>query len=61
MISGASYLQLGEREATTGANAAVVLDGRVANDGPQLVDWARCELRSLLNASIASAGLATRL
>ena len=61
LFFGDPYLQLSERETTTSANAAVVLDGRVADDRPQLVDWARCELRSLLNAGIASAGLATWL
>ena len=61
MFGGASYLQLSERETTASAHAAVVLDGRVADDRPQLVDWARRKLGSLLDAGIASAGLATRL
>lgn len=56
-----SYLQLSERETTTGANAAVVLEGRAAHHRPQTVDWAWCELGGLLVAGIASALLATGL
>lgn len=56
-----AHLQLGEREATTRTHAAVVLEGRAANDRPQLVDWARSDLGDLLNASIATALLAASL
>lgn len=60
-MSHLSYLQLSERETTTGANAAVVLEGRAAHHRPQTVDWAWCELGGLLVAGIASALLATGL
>ena len=60
-IGASSYLQLGEGETTTGADAAVVLDSRAAHDWPQLVDRARSELGSLFNARGASALLAARL
>ena len=43
-----SYLQLGERETTTGAHAAVVLESRAADHRPQSVDWTWCHLGSLL-------------
>lgn len=55
------YLQLGKREATTGAHATVVLEGRATHHRPQTVDWARGELGGLLVAGIASAQLATGL
>ena len=60
-ISISSYLQLGEREATASAHTAVVLDGRAADHRPQAVDRARCDLSSLLLASIPTALLATGL
>ncbi len=45
-----SHLQLSERDATPSAHATVVLDGRAADDGPQLVDGAGRELDRLLGA-----------
>lgn len=49
------YLQLSKGEATASTHAAVVLDGRAADDGPQLVDGAGSDLSSLGLASIATA------
>lgn len=54
-------LQLNERETTAGTDTAVVLDGRAADDGPELVDRPGGYLRSLGNTSIASGGLLARL
>lgn len=56
-----AYLQLNERETTTGAHAAVVLDGRASDNRAELVDWARSQLGGLVLAGIASAGLTTGL
>ena len=54
-------LQLSKRETTAGADTAVVLDGRAADDGPELVDGPGGYLRGLGNASIASGLLLARL
>lgn len=42
-----SYLELSEGEATTGADATVVLDGRASDNRPQLVDGAGSDGSSL--------------
>lgn len=47
-----SYLQLRDREATTGAHTTVVLDGGAAHDRPELVDGTRGELGGLFGARI---------
>jgi len=51
---GVSHLQLGQRKAAASAHAAVVLDGRAADDGPQLVDGAGRKLDRLLGAGITA-------
>lgn len=41
------YLELSEGETPTGTDAAVVLDSRASNNGPQLVDGPGSKSRSL--------------
>lgn len=50
-------LELGEGETTAGTNATVVLDGRAADDGAELVDGLRSDTGGLLLARVATAGL----
>lgn len=50
-------LELGEGETTAGTNAAVVLDGRAADDGAELVDGLGGDTGGLLLARVATAGL----
>ena len=49
-----SYLELSKGETTTSADATVVLDGRAADDGPQLVHRTGSDLGSLCLTSIAT-------
>jgi len=58
---GSAHLELGEREATASADAAVVLDGRAADDGAELVDGARGDGGGLGLTSLATAKLAAGL
>jgi hypothetical protein len=51
-------LELGEGEATAGADAHVVLDGRATDRGAQEVDRAGCELLGLGGARVTTADLA---
>jgi hypothetical protein len=55
------YLQLLEREATTGPNATVVFDGRASHNGAQLVHWARSNSGGLCETCLTTAVLATGL
>lgn len=55
------YLQLLEREATTGPNATVVFDGRASHNGAQLVHWARSNSGGLRETCLTTAVLATGL
>ena len=50
-------LKLGEGETTAGTNATVVLDGRAADDGTELVDGLGGDTGGLLLARVATAGL----
>lgn len=50
-------LELGEGETTAGTNATVVLDGRAADDGTELVDGLGGDTGGLLLARVATAGL----
>jgi hypothetical protein len=56
-----SYLELGEGETTTGADPAVVPNGRASHDGAQLVDGTRSEGSSLGLTSSASPRLSAGL
>lgn len=52
-----SYLELSQGETTTGADAAVVLDGRASHNRSELVDGTRSDGSSLGLASVASRDL----
>lgn len=56
-----SYLELSQSEATTGADAAVVLDGRASDNRSELVDRARGQSGGLGLTSSASSRLLTGL
>lgn len=56
-----AHLQLSERETTSSANTAVVLDGWASDNGSELVDWARSDLDGLLDAGRATGRFATGL
>jgi hypothetical protein len=48
------YLELSQAETTAGADAAVVLEGRAADNGAELVDGAGSDGGSLSSASVAA-------
>jgi hypothetical protein len=49
-----TYLKLSQAETTAGADAAVVLEGRAADNGAELVDGAGSDGGSLSSASVAA-------
>ena len=49
-----SYLELGQAESSSSADFAVVLEAGATDDGPQFVDGARSNARSLLLTGIAA-------
>jgi len=51
---GWSDLELCDTEASSSADSTVVLEGRAANDRPQLVDRTRCDLSDLGGTRIAT-------
>ena len=61
LASGSKYLQLGEGEASSGANTAVVFDGGAADDGSEFVDGTGGHGCGFGDAGIAAAELATWL
>lgn len=56
-----SYLQLSNGEATTSANAAVVLDGRASHNRAQLVNWTGSNSSGLGETGLTTAVLAAGL
>lgn len=52
-----NYLELSQGETTTGADAAVVLDGRASHNGPQLVHGSGGEGSSLGGTGTSAADL----
>jgi len=56
-----SFLELSERETTSSAYTAIVLDGGASNDRTELVNGTRCDESSLLDTVFSATVLATRL
>jgi hypothetical protein len=54
---GSTHLQLSQSEATTGAGAAVVLDGGASDNGAELVDGARGDSSGLSLTSVPARDL----